>query len=507
VISNGLQGHSTMRRHLIIVFGVLVLLVSLLVIAAVARRSQTRAALTDYLAELRAQGEALTWEELNVPLEEQTNAPLTQFVAAVSKLGLARPSPAKLDYIQHVGPGVATIGWARPCPPVLSGTSQGTNAQGWEVFTADMTAATDALEEIRRFLEQPPLQFRSNMTNRFTSMPMPPFAVQRTAAQWLAADTMAALHEVAPDRAHADLHALTQLVQMHRDDYSLVNAMIRAAISGLGLSVTWEALQADGWTDDDLSQLQLDWEGIDLVDALERGMVGERVWTLQIFEQPELMAQLQAAPRVATRSSTSAGFSVLRDRALNRASVAYWRQHVEEDQLFFLKAYQARLDSVRRLQTNAPGFIIIQQLNQQQSESAAALEAPLARYRHLLTSSAEPNLSRALMVILRNETRRRMTITVIALQRYNLRHGGYPEGLDALIPDYISSLPIDPMSGRPFGYRLHPNGDFTLYSVGANGIDEGGDSQPPSASGPFDFWSGRDAVWPRRIQAEPDPQD
>jgi len=496
-----------MRRHLIIVFGVLVLIVSLLVIAAVARRSQTRAALTDYLAELRAQGEALTWEELNVPLEEQTNAPLTQFVAAVSKLGLARPSPARLDYIQYFGPGIATVGWARPCPPVSSGTGPGTNAQPWEVFTADMTAAAEALEEIRRFLEDPPRQLRSNLTNRFTSMPRPPFVVQRTAAQWLAADTMAALHEVAPDRAHADLHALTQLVQMHRDDFSLVTAMIRVAISGLGLSVTWEALQADGWTDDDLSQLQLDWEGIDLVDAMERGMVGERVWTLQIFEQPELMAQLQAAPGVATGSSTPSGFSVLRDKALNRASVAYWRQHLEEDQLFFLKTYQARLASLRRLKTNTPGFYIIQEMKDQQSESAATLEGLLARYRHLLSSSAEPNFSRALEVTLRNETQRRMTITAIALQRYQLKHGCFPEGLDALVPDYASTVPIDPMSGRPFGYRLHSNGDFTLYSMGANGVDDGGDSQPPDASDQFDFWSGRDAVWPTGVHAEPGPHD
>ena len=43
----------------------------------------------------------------------------------------------------------------------------------------------------------------------------------------------------------------------------------------------------------------------------------------------------------------------------------------------------------------------------------------------------------------------------LALIAYRLDHGQYPDSLDALVPDYLPFVPIDPYSGRPFEYRPH----------------------------------------------------
>ncbi len=43
--------------------------------------------------------------------------------------------------------------------------------------------------------------------------------------------------------------------------------------------------------------------------------------------------------------------------------------------------------------------------------------------------------------------------TAIALERYRLAHGDYPESLDALAPQFIEKVPHDVIGGGPLHYR------------------------------------------------------
>ena len=53
----------------------------------------------------------------------------------------------------------------------------------------------------------------------------------------------------------------------------------------------------------------------------------------------------------------------------------------------------------------------------------------------------------------RAEAGRRGLVQVIALRAWSRDHNGtYPETLDALVPDLLDHLPLDPYSARPFGY-------------------------------------------------------
>jgi hypothetical protein len=61
----------------------------------------------------------------------------------------------------------------------------------------------------------------------------------------------------------------------------------------------------------------------------------------------------------------------------------------------------------------------------------------------------------------------------ISLQIYHETHGVYPEVLENLKPDLISEIPEDRLSGKPYVYRRQ-NGDFVLYSISADGVDDGG---------------------------------
>jgi hypothetical protein len=103
------------------------------------------------------------------------------------------------------------------------------------------------------------------------------------------------------------------------------------------------------------------------------------------------------------------------------------------------------------------------------------------------------------------QTVAQMAVAAIALKRYHMAHNSYPAGLGELVPRFVQRIPADFMDGRDLRYRLNPDGTFLLYSVGNDGVDNGGDSAPPSSrtQRPVgSFFSGRDRVWPRAATAE-----
>jgi len=67
------------------------------------------------------------------------------------------------------------------------------------------------------------------------------------------------------------------------------------------------------------------------------------------------------------------------------------------------------------------------------------------------------------------------------LDGYYRDHGRYPAKLEDLAPRYLATVPDDLFSGRALIYRLTEKG-YLLYSIGVNGIDDGGrasDDDPP----------------------------
>jgi len=69
----------------------------------------------------------------------------------------------------------------------------------------------------------------------------------------------------------------------------------------------------------------------------------------------------------------------------------------------------------------------------------------------------------------------------LALREFWLAHGEYPTSLAELAPGFLADLPPDPFSGRNLVYRQAPDG-YQLYSVGPDGIDDGGRLIPPGVS-------------------------
>ena len=62
---------------------------------------------------------------------------------------------------------------------------------------------------------------------------------------------------------------------------------------------------------------------------------------------------------------------------------------------------------------------------------------------------------------------------IIALRRYNIEHGKWPESLDDIQSQVPAEMLVDPLNKGPFVYKRTED-SFTLYSKGENNIDDGG---------------------------------
>ena len=67
----------------------------------------------------------------------------------------------------------------------------------------------------------------------------------------------------------------------------------------------------------------------------------------------------------------------------------------------------------------------------------------------------------------------RLLIAELAARCYESEQGRAPADLEQLVPKYLQRVPVDPFSGRPMLYRAQGT-NWLLYSVGEDGVDDGG---------------------------------
>ena len=104
---------------------------------------------------------------------------------------------------------------------------------------------------------------------------------------------------------------------------------------------------------------------------------------------------------------------------------------------------------------------------------AQAIVAGPAWYRALALPLV-PGLTRAFEKAALEQSTVSLAVVACALERYRLAQQDYPEALAALVPTYLTRLPVDPVNGQALHYRRDAAGRFTLYSVGSNLKDDEG---------------------------------
>jgi len=109
-----------------------------------------------------------------------------------------------------------------------------------------------------------------------------------------------------------------------------------------------------------------------------------------------------------------------------------------------------------------------------QHEEMLAIEKEARDSANLLCSLV-PAVAKVALSHRRNDANLRCALCAVAAERYRLKHGDWPASLQELADKgWIESVPIDPFDGKPLRYKRTPGQGVIIYSVSANGVDDGG---------------------------------
>jgi hypothetical protein len=326
------------------------------------------------------------------------------------------------------------------------------------------------------------------------------------------------LHDENRTEAWVQWRALGLLLGHFRYEPTLFSQLVRFAMVSAAVPITWEALQFPGWQAEQLAELQAAWESFDLLDTLEAVMAMERAIGEKVFadvrEKSTLFLdtvsmQTPSSPsgsvfddlaEVGQKFAEDPGGSLaeLRDRTTRYWAWRWWYSYHEE--LMHMRQWGAGIEAAKQMKATRS----LQPAARQLEEALAALakREGTATNSFILLSADGSTVKNFLQKAARTETHRNLVVTVLALERYRLRHGAYPPALSALVPELLRKTPRDFMDGQPLRYRANDDGTFLLYSIGDDGKDDGGDSTPTKNRSPVSFWNGRDYVWPAAAKPE-----
>jgi hypothetical protein len=209
-------------------------------------------------------------------------------------------------------------------------------------------------------------------------------------------------------------------------------------------------------------------------------------------------------------------FKIILAHPPSRWNETQWRWFWSyKDEVLGLQAFQVVIDAARMAETNNSfqpvqsfmhaNFVRLN-LEKENGETQMTNDLNLNDEAHvMLTQSAYASFA-AIRKTVKMETGRNVLVTAIALKRYELRHHQLPATLDQLTPDLLQTVPMDCMDGQPLRYHPNSDGTFLLYSVGENGVDDGGDpSLEKDVTSSNFYWQNDyalDWVWPQPATQE-----
>ncbi|MBI5386152.1 MAG: hypothetical protein HZA90_15890 [Verrucomicrobia bacterium] len=503
------------RHPILLGVGVLVSLIALFVLV---EHLRGRWMLHRELARLRANGESIVVADLTPPMPPPEKNGAAVFLAAATRLGWNSPNGVVTIGVpgawKAVAPGKVRVAWqARSWKRFQQPTA--TNLVTAEQLIEDVRANREALEAIHASLRTPALQFEVQYSMKGQ---WPRLMPSKQAAQWLRAASLCGLFESDLAGSLTNLESLAFLVKKQSEDRMLIDQLVAIADASIGVAAMWEALQAPGWTEPQLARLQVAWSGPDFNERMTRAFEMERAMMSGFLEEMTA-AELDAfitggwiTPTPAPAATWSSLDAFMKDlpelcvRALRRGVFLplYYAAWSDQDKARLLQQHGSFIKAAREVSATH-SLAAVKAMIPQNTDELWEFGEPQRhktgvydRCRFLVASRSVEYAWSSISKACTADAWRTLAVTAIALQRYQLRHGKLAPTLDALVPEFMSAVPLDPMDGKLLRYRLNADGRFTLYSVGDDGVDNGGDASPkPNApTSSYSVVHGKDLVWP-----------
>jgi hypothetical protein len=462
---------------------VFVAFIALILLLPVLNHYRARAAVEIYRKQLAARGEKTTTAEIAPVYTAKEIAAGHELQDAIN-LGTLPTSNLPPD-MKVLAPGRVLVDWKEEELPVGNFTNI------WPDLRARFASQADRLATLRAVLEDPAGGVNLNY-NLGPMLPLPHIAPVRNATVTLSSATRLELHDGHFSNALENLIACIRLNHFLEREPLEMSQFARMGHLQIAVSVTWEALQYPDWQDSQLAALQSAWASTDPWSAIESSVEMEHAIQPIAFDYCRDVAKADELDNLLNPQGKNDFVTML---ARYPHFLGWkWRWSYDE-QRYFMEVAQAGLETIRKLRTNAAFVPALAQLDITVTNISQRYTSEKPRFLFQVDKGFPDEF---LLKAVRIEMQRRLLLTAIALQRFRLANGKYPEDLKELVPIYFASVPIDPMDGKPLRYHPKTDGAFLLYSVGEDGVDNGGDPTPTELPGSDNkYWgTARDAVWP-----------
>jgi hypothetical protein len=233
-------------------------------------------------------------------------------------------------------------------------------------------------------------------------------------------------------------------------DPFLISQMVESAVNGIALNSLQEGLErgvfSPGELDDIAQELR---KSLHIGDRWRRAVQGERAGAIPVFDDPARQIGKTAPP---------------------------WT--LAQDRLNFLEFYEsAESVATEDLDEFQQGLMAVEQsFNQKVSGSV------LGRLETMITSQVIPAFSSAGNALIWDISRHRLAAVACGLRQYEGKYGTMPEKLESIEEFGWSMQELQPLGGKPFGYRTQP----TVVLWGFNSR-----KRPKTPNDPFELMSGQ----------------
>jgi hypothetical protein len=305
-----------------------------------------------------------------------------------------------------------------------------------------------ALADARQLAEMPdggqPLTFPANAVQ----FNWGPTQDVRRAASLLLLDAMAAANADKPADAVRSLRALLNVGRAIGDEPTMISQLVRSACVAIARQGTGQVLGLCQPTDaDGLDTLQAELLREADFPRLAVAYRGERAITFQSFAW-------MTSGRAGAPAPT--GIPVL-------DPIARWgmRSYLPAVQHRSLELMTDCLDAARK------------PFDQQRAAFKAVPQPDPNDWRSMMTRLLLPAIEKTADAGLRTRGELLAAGAAVAAERYRRKTGTWPASLEALVPEFLPTLPNDPFTGQPLAFKRLPDG-LVIYTVGPDGKDDGG---------------------------------
>ena len=417
----------------------LLVLVAAVAIPWLMSNRQAAAKLNAAVQRVKARGEPLMSAELNDYYQPAKGRPdmTKEIMAALAICEAAgkKPSAASLPIVGQGG------------EPPPRGQPWGQLAEA-ENYLADQQGAIQTFHEVAR--RDGTARFLVDFTPGISTM-LPETQRVREGARALSLQFHVHLHKDEFSLAADCILAQIALARALEREPTLISQLVQLVIHGMALGHAQSLVQQADIADADLLRLQAHLRRIDLRTSLKSGLVGERTICYTACMDPQQTAEIMGAPsQGVTRELAERQPRRIFDAAKMLEMNLQITEGADESIFEARKEALAAEDEIRGLAGNWVGKLY-----------------------YTMTLLLTPAYNSTLTAFARVSAQRDSADGAIAAELYRRKNGQWPAKLDDLVPQLLPAVPTDPFTNRPLMMKAAP-GSFKVYSVGADGVDHGG---------------------------------